>query len=110
MASHKVCTLEELPPATAKEVTVDGQILAFFNCDGEIYCLDGICPHAGGPLGKGKFEGCLVTCNWHGWQFNVKCGTHSMTENIRQPTYETEVRKGSIYVILPGDDDSPDAD
>jgi nitrite reductase/ring-hydroxylating ferredoxin subunit len=110
MPSQRICTLEELPAATSREFTVDGHILALFNCDGEVYCLDGVCPHAGGPLARGKFEGCLITCPWHGWQFNVKCGTHSMTENIRQKTYEVEVRNGVIYVNLSDNADSPDAD
>lgn len=100
MTAHRVCTLEELPAGTAREVAVNGRILAFFNRDGNIFCLDGICPHSGGPLAKGKFEGCLVTCPWHFWQFNVKTGMHSMTENIRQQTYEVEVRKGVIHVLI----------
>ena len=33
------------------------------------YALDGVCPHQGGPLGKGCLMGRIVTCPWHGWQF-----------------------------------------
>jgi nitrite reductase/ring-hydroxylating ferredoxin subunit len=110
MSLHRVCTLEELPIGSAKEVVVEGRVLALFNLDGQVHCLDGICPHAGGPLARGKFDGCLVTCPWHFWQFNVKCGTHSMTENIRQQTYEVEVRKGIVYVNLGGEDAASDAD
>jgi len=110
MSSHRVCTLEELPAGSAKEVAVDGKILVLYNCEGQVYCLDGICPHAGGPLVRGKFEGLLVTCPWHGWQFNVRCGTHSMTENIRQQTYEVEIKKGAVYVNLSDESDEADDD
>jgi nitrite reductase/ring-hydroxylating ferredoxin subunit len=48
-----VMAVADLPPGTAAEVTVDGQVVALFNVDGAFHALAGRCPHRGGPLGQG---------------------------------------------------------
>jgi nitrite reductase/ring-hydroxylating ferredoxin subunit len=48
--------------------------VAVFNVDGKFYVLKNECPHAGGPLGEGFLDGPVVTCPWHGWQFDVTSG------------------------------------
>ena len=58
-------------PAAPEGVCRRGRVIALFNVDGTFYALDGVCPHQGGPLGQGTLEGCIVTCPWHGWQFDV---------------------------------------
>lgn len=70
-------------------------MIALYNVDGTLHALDGVCPHAGGPLGQGQLDGCVVTCPWHGWQFDVTNGQHCLTEAIRH---------GSLPVIIDGDD------
>ncbi len=97
----RVASLNELPPGTAKELTVQGRVVALFNVEGNVYALDGICPHAGGPLGEGTLDGPVVTCPWHGWQFDVTSGRHCLTEKIRQTTFPVTVRGDEIYVELP---------
>jgi nitrite reductase (NADH) small subunit len=74
----KLATLDELPVGSAKEVEFEGRIYAIFNRDGVISAIDGICPHQGGPLAEGHIEGTIVTCPWHGWQFDVQSGKTPM--------------------------------
>ena len=52
--SIRVAAASDIPPGTAKEVMADDQVVALFNVDGTFYALDGVCPHAGGPLGRGN--------------------------------------------------------
>jgi nitrite reductase/ring-hydroxylating ferredoxin subunit len=87
------------------EAVAAGRIVALFNADGTVYALDGVCPHQGGPLGKGALSsdgsgGCLVTCPWHGWQFDVRSGQHQLGPRIVQPRFETRVEDGAILVNL----------
>ena len=56
------------------EIVVAGNIVALFNVGGELHALDGICPHQGGPLGQGALHGCIVSCPWHGWEYDVTDG------------------------------------
>lgn len=70
----KVARTSELPPGSSKLVEANGQAVALFNVDGKYYAIDDACPHAGGPLNEGDVEGNVVTCPWHGAQFDVTNG------------------------------------
>ena len=98
---HPAAAESELPPGTAKECVAGDRIVALFNVDGTIHALDGICPHQGGPLGKGKLQGCIVTCPWHGWQFDVRSGQHQLNRNFQQPRFDVKTEDGQIWVNLP---------
>jgi nitrite reductase/ring-hydroxylating ferredoxin subunit len=56
-------------------VTVGAQTFALFKVSGTIYCLDNRCTHVGGPLCKGRLDGFVVQCPWHGSRFDVRTGT-----------------------------------
>ena len=69
--------------------------------DGEYFALDGMCPHQGGPLGKGKLTGCIVTCPWHGFQFDVRDGQHQTSAQLQQPKFDLKVENDGVFVELP---------
>lgn len=75
-------------------------MVALFNVEGTFYALDGVCPHQGGPLGKGAMTGHVVTCPWHGWQFDVRDGQHQFSANIQQATLPVKVEEDSVLVDL----------
>ena len=70
----RVAEVADVPVGEARVVDALGKTLALFNVDGVISAIDGLCPHQGGPLADGPIEGTLVTCPWHGWQFDVRTG------------------------------------
>jgi nitrite reductase (NADH) small subunit len=90
----------DCPPGTAAELVAAGRVIALYNVDGTFYALDGVCPHQGGPLGKGIVQGCIVTCPWHGWQFDVRSGQHQLNSRIVQPRFEVRVEGEWILVDL----------
>ncbi len=94
----RVATVEECPPGTAIERIADGRVVALYNVDGMLYALDGICPHQGGPLGEGELTGSVVTCPWHGWQFDVCTGQNELTSSSQQPQIPIRVEDGAILV------------
>jgi nitrite reductase (NADH) small subunit len=96
----KLTTLDELPPGSAKEVEFEGRIYAIFNRDGVISAIDGICPHQGGPLAEGHIEGTIVTCPWHGWQFDVQSGKTPMGPKIKQPVFEVKIEGRDVLVAV----------
>ncbi len=57
-----------------KLVVADGQSIALFNVGGSIYALENTCTHRGGPLSEGMLAGDVVTCPWHGAEFDIKTG------------------------------------
>lgn len=42
--------------------------------DGQVHAFEDACPHAGWPLSDGDFDGCLLTCARHFWEFDVAKG------------------------------------
>jgi nitrite reductase/ring-hydroxylating ferredoxin subunit len=93
-----VATTVDCPPGTALEVVAGDRIVAVYNVQGEFFALDGVCPHQGGPLGKGCLKGHVVTCPWHGWQFDVRTGQHQFSPPIRQATLPIKVENGQVLV------------
>jgi nitrite reductase (NADH) small subunit len=91
----------DVPEQGGIEYTVEGRIIAVFRVADRFYALDGICPHAGGPLGQGCLEGTIVTCPWHGWQFDVSTGAHCLTPHIRQTRYAVRCQGDELQVELP---------
>jgi nitrite reductase/ring-hydroxylating ferredoxin subunit len=92
----KVAQTKEVASGTGKVVEAEGRSLALFNVSGTFCAIDNTCTHMGGPLGEGDLAGEVVTCPWHGAQFNVKTG------QVLAPPARTGVR--SFPVKVQGDD------
>lgn len=90
----------DCPPGDSLELVSEGRIVAIYNVDGEIFALDGVCPHQGGPLGQGQLDGCIVTCPWHGWQFDVRDGQHQISATMQQPGFATKIVDGQIMIQM----------
>jgi nitrite reductase (NADH) small subunit len=101
MSWQKLAAVADCPPGSGKEIVVADRVVALFNVDGQFFALDGVCPHQGGPLAEGELTGCIVTCPWHGWQFDVRTGAHQLSKNISQPTFETKIEAAEVWGDLP---------
>jgi nitrite reductase (NADH) small subunit len=98
---HYVCEVAELPEGTGKECVVGDRVVAVFKLGEDVVALDGICPHAGGPLAQGMVRHEIVTCPWHGWQYHVRTGQHQLNPRICVATFGVVVADGKVYVELP---------
>lgn len=97
---QKIATTADCPPGSAIELVAGERIVALFNVDDVFHALDGVCPHQGGPLGQGDLAGCIVTCPWHGWQFDVRTGQNQLSATIRQPSLPVRVEGDDVLVDL----------
>ncbi len=93
-------SVDDLAEGCCMEVAAEGRIFAVCRVNGQFHVFDGICPHAGGPLGKGTLQGCIVTCPWHGWQFDVTTGRHQLSDTICQTVYEAAVEDGRVVITI----------
>lgn len=96
----RLAAIGDLPPGGSLEVEHAGHIYALFNVDGVISAIDGICAHQGGPLADGPVRGSMVTCPWHGWQFDIRTGATPVSSRIRQTVYEVQVEGDDILVAV----------
>ena len=96
----KVSSLADIPPGGGKCVEVNGQQIALFNVDGAVHAIHNVCLHRGGPLAEGELEGHVVTCPWHGWQYDVRTGINTMDENEQVARYEVRIEGNDVLVSL----------
>ena len=101
MKRHRVAMIHEIPPGEGREFVVGGKIVALFNVDGTFHAMDGICPHAGGPLANGDLNGNVVTCPWHGWQFDVSSGRHCLNAHLQHPAFSVALDGEELWVEFP---------
>ena len=93
-----VARIEELPPGTLKAVRLGDDAIALAHCNGGIYAVQADCVHLHGPLAEGHLEGCILTCPWHGWQYDVRTGENEFDLAIKLRTYDVQVENGEIRV------------
>ena len=98
-----VAKLEDLPPGSMMHVEVDGEEVALFNTDGEIYAIGDVCTHAYTHLTEGEFyedmRGWVVECPLHGSQFDVTTGDAvSLPATGNSGKYDVKVVDGEILV------------
>jgi nitrite reductase (NADH) small subunit len=97
----RVASVDEIPSGSAKEVVTADHVIAVFNVDGEYYAIDGICPHAGAPLVNGGLEGTVVSCPWHGWQFDVALGQFCLNAKVKLAKFDVKVDGDDVFVEIP---------
>ena len=80
--------------------------------DGKLFAMRDSCPHRGIPLSYGWFDGCEVTCKYHGWTFEPSSGQcariPSLTSRdtldpakIYATAFPSEERDGYAWVYVP---------
>ncbi|MCA1717098.1 MAG: Rieske (2Fe-2S) protein [Actinobacteria bacterium] len=106
--------LADLPPGTSTTVKAFGTTVAVFNVEGRVFAVGNNCPHHGGPLWHGRIsgtclpsrpheyrygrEGRVLTCPWHGWEFDVESGRALFDPSVRAKVYEARVEHGQIVL------------
>jgi nitrite reductase (NADH) small subunit len=100
MGFVRAAKLNQLAAGTVGEFQVEGKAVALANVGGTIYAINNTCLHRGGPLGEGTLEGKILTCPWHGWQFDVTNGKEVQNPQAGVVCYRTELRGEDIFVDL----------
>lgn len=95
-----VARVGEIPPGSARQVTVADRWIGLFNVDGAYHAVDNLCLHRGGPLAGGVLRGCVVTCPWHGWQYDVCSGALVQDPGVALTRHETRIVAGDVQVRL----------
>ncbi len=97
---RSVARVEDIPRGTIAALQVDGVDIAVANVGGDFFVIQGHCLHLQGPLGEGHLEGAVLSCPWHGWQYDVRTGENEFDRAIQLKTYEVTVEDGEVKVAL----------
>ena len=90
--------LDRLRASGRATVKVGTKQLALFLHEGTVHACNNRCPHEGYPLVEGALDaGCLLTCHWHNWKFDLKTGVnHYGGDSLR--IYPVKVEAGVVWV------------
>lgn len=95
----RVCHANDLAGGSAVVAKVDGTSVAVFPHDGDVYAIENVCPHQGGPVGEGKIEDGCIHCPWHGWQFDLDTGEHVHGQGALN-VFPVKVKDEVVYVSI----------
>lgn len=101
MAFVKVGSLAALPPGSVMEAAVGENTYAICNVAGELHAYDGVCPHAGGPLGEGIIDGDRLICPWHAWEYDCRTGVNDYDENVRLAKFPVKAEGDDVLLDVP---------
>lgn len=95
----KVCDTSQMEEGYAKIVQLTSkERVAIFLHEGKLSAISNACAHQNGPLGEGKIISCLVTCPWHGFQYDVTNGSSPAPFTEKVPTYNLKLEDRNIFV------------
>jgi nitrite reductase/ring-hydroxylating ferredoxin subunit len=101
MPGEIVLAVSEVPDGGAKVVTVDERLrIAVFRVGDRVAAIDNRCPHAGGSLGEGAFDGTTVKCPLHAFRIDVWKGIGNAGKRVT--TFPASLADGKIRIVLPG--------
>ena len=84
-----------------KAVTVtppEGERIAIFRQEKGVSAIVAVCSHQNGPLGEGCIREGLITCPWHGFQFDPETGAAPAPFTDRVQTHEVRIERGDVWV------------
>ena len=104
----------DFPPGSHKIVRVRNLEIGVFNVAGTLYALHNMCPHQFGPACKGPVGGAMIcnvstgwrfqwvrsgeilTCPWHGLEFDIVTGQCLAPKNFRLRQFPVRVVDGEV--------------
>ena len=97
--SQPTARRDEIPPGTTKRVEVDGEAVLLCNVGGELYAVEDVCTHDGGPLDQGELQDCRIMCPRHGALFDVTTGTAlTLPAVVPLATYRVRIEGDDVFV------------
>lgn len=113
--STAICSTNDLSPGERLQTTVKGTNIVVFNVDGEYKAYRNVCAHQGGPACEGPLvdtvisdgndvksvmDGYVLTCPWHGWEYDIRTGETIADIKKRLPPVEVSVQGEEVVVQL----------
>jgi toluene monooxygenase system ferredoxin subunit len=99
MPRKLVCRKSDVPPNGLKEFEGEaGLKLLVANSGDEYFAVQAICPHQEVPLCEGMYDGTVLTCHQHLWQWDIRTGAPMGIAEAPLERYEVTVEGDAIYV------------
>jgi toluene monooxygenase system ferredoxin subunit len=94
-----VCKLSDIPANGIMDFVVgSGEKVLVANFRDQYYAYNGNCPHQGTCLAEGFFDGAVLTCSKHLWQWDITTGKPIGLAEAPLEGYKVEIEGDEIYV------------
>jgi toluene monooxygenase system ferredoxin subunit len=99
MSRKMVCRKAEIPSNGMKECEAEGGLkLLVANSGNEYFAVQAICPHQDVALCEGLYDGSVLTCHQHLWQWDIRTGAPMGLAEAPLERYDVTVEGDAIYV------------
>ena len=103
MTRKFVCRRTDVPARGMAEFDTGGGLKVLVASSGEEYfACQATCPHQDVALAEGLFDGAVLTCHQHLWQWNIRNGAPIGIAEMPLECFKVEVDDDSIYIDSPG--------
>lgn len=102
MSKKLVCPIKDVPCDGMKAFDAEGgKRVLIANAGSEYFAYQHICPHQDVALEEGMYDGNVLTCHQHLWQWDIRTGSPMGLAEAPLEYYETKVEDGNLYIIEP---------
>lgn len=96
----KLCNLDDVPQGTVRSQNVQQiEVVVVRGNEGHLV-IPPLCPHMASALADGFFDGCVLTCSTHLWQWTVPAGEPIGDAEVPLLKYDSQIRDDEIWVNL----------
>jgi toluene monooxygenase system ferredoxin subunit len=103
MSRKFVCNRADVPANGIRECDAgDGLKVLIANAGDEYFACQAMCPHQDVPLAEGLYDGTVLTCHQHLWQWDIRSGSPVGLAEAPLECYKVEIDGEGIYIAAPG--------
>lgn len=100
MSKIRICNSAEIPTNGMKDYDIEGGLKVLIANAGDCYyAYQGICPHQEVCLAEGYYDGAVLTCHQHLWQWDITTGKALGLAEAPLEKYQVKVEDGEIFVL-----------
>jgi len=100
MDKRFVCPRQSIPANGMVQCeTAEGLKLLVANSGDDYFAYQAMCPHQEVPLCEGMYDGSVLTCHQHLWQWDIRTGAAMGLAEAPLESFPVQVEGDSLYVI-----------
>ena len=98
MSKKRICLKADVPLNEMRECEAEGGLkLLVANSGGQYFAVQSICPHQDVPLCEGLYDGTVLTCHQHLWQWDIRTGAPLGLAEAPLERYDVFIEGETIY-------------
>jgi len=90
--------LSDISPGSALEKRILARRIAIFNDNGKLYGIESDCKHMRASLVGGSVRDGILTCKWHGWQYDLSTGSCLNVKGVKLKQFEVTVDGDDVFL------------